>query len=40
MSISLPELFKRFPKMELTDAPVRRNTFALRGYETVPARTS
>jgi len=40
MSISLPELFKRFPKLELTDPPVRRNTFALRGYETVPARTS
>jgi cytochrome P450 len=40
MSISLPELFKRFPKMELTDPPVRRQTFSLRGYETVPARTS
>jgi len=40
MSISLPELFKRFPKMELTDPPVRRQTFSLRGYETVSARTS
>ncbi|MEI6762799.1 MAG: cytochrome P450 [Actinomycetes bacterium] len=40
MSISLPELFKRFPRMELTDPPVRRQTFSLRGYETVPARTS
>ena len=40
MSISLPELFKRFPKLELTDPPVRRNTFSLRGYEAVPARTS
>ena len=40
MSISLPELFKRFPKIELEDNPVRRQTFALRGYEAVPARTS
>jgi len=40
MSISLPELFKRFPALELTDPPVRRQTFSLRGYETVPARTS
>lgn len=37
MSISLPELFKRFPQLELTDTPVRRPTFSLRGYESVPA---
>lgn len=40
MSISLPELFKRFPKIELEENPVRRQTFSLRGYEAVPARTS
>ena len=40
MSISLPELFKRFPKLELESNPVRRQTFSLRGYEAIPARTS
>ena len=40
MSVSLPELFKRFPALELAGTPVRRNTFSLRGYESVPARTS
>lgn len=40
MSISLPELFKRFPNLELEENPVRRQTFSLRGYEAVPARTS
>ncbi len=40
MGISLPELFKRFPKLELEENPVRRQTFSLRGYEAVPARTS
>jgi cytochrome P450 len=39
MSVSLPELFKRFPKLELTGNPVRRPTFSLRGYESVMART-
>ena len=38
MGISLPELFKRFPTLELDGNPVRRPTFSLRGYETVPAR--
>ena len=40
MSISLPELFKRFPQLELTGTPVRRPTFSLRGYESVPAVTN
>ena len=40
MSISLPELFKRFPTLELTSAPVRRPTFSLRGYEKVMATTN
>jgi cytochrome P450 len=38
MSISLPELFKRFPILELTSTPVRRPTFSLRGYESVMAK--
>jgi cytochrome P450 len=38
MSISLPELFKRFPSLELTTTPVRRPTFSLRGYESVMAK--
>lgn len=40
MNISLPELFKRFPSIELEDNPIRRQTFSLRGYEAVPARIS
>lgn len=38
MLISLPELFKRFPNLELTKVPVRRPTFSLRGYESVMAK--
>jgi cytochrome P450 len=38
MGISLPELFKRFPTLELDGNPIRRPTFSLRGYESVPAR--
>ncbi len=38
MGISLPELFERFPTLELDGNPVRRPTFSLRGYESVPAR--
>ena len=38
MGISLPELFKRFPTLELEENPIRRPTFSLRGYETIPAR--
>lgn len=36
MSISLPALFERFPDIRLASDPVRRETFVLRGYETVP----
>jgi cytochrome P450 len=36
MSVSLPALVKRFPKLNLADDPVRRATFSLRGYESVP----
>jgi cytochrome P450 len=39
MSVSLPELFKRFPHLELSPNPVRRPTFSLRGYESVIAHT-
>ena len=38
MGISLPELFKRFPKLELEENPLRRPTFSLRGYEKVMAK--
>lgn len=36
MVISLPKLFERFPNLDLASEPVRRPTFVLRGYETVP----
>ncbi len=39
MSISLPALCERFPKMELASEPVRRPTFVLRGYESVAIST-
>lgn len=35
MSISLPALIKRFPGLDLATEPLRRPTFALRGYESV-----
>jgi cytochrome P450 len=35
MSVSLPELIKRFPNLKLSETPVRRPTFSLRGYERV-----
>lgn len=38
MAISLPQLFKRFPTLELSDTPVRRPTFSLRGYEQIMAK--
>ena len=38
MSVSIPELFKRFPALELTTTPERRPTFSLRGYESVMAK--
>lgn len=40
LNIALPAIFKRFPKLELEGSPIRRQTFALRGYEAVPARIS
>lgn len=40
MGISLPELFKRFPTLELETNPIRRPTFSLRGYEAIPARVA
>ena len=36
MTTSLPALIKRFPKLQLASEPERRQTFVLRGYETVP----
>lgn len=35
MSVSLPSLIKRFPQLNLSETPVRRQTFSLRGYERV-----
>lgn len=35
MATSLPALIKRFPALKLENAPVRRPTFVLRGYEAV-----
>ena len=37
LSASLPMLFERFPNVQLAGEPVRRETFVLRGYETIPA---
>jgi cytochrome P450/uncharacterized membrane protein YdbT with pleckstrin-like domain len=35
LQISLPTLLRRFPRIELAEEPQRRNTFVLRGYQTV-----
>lgn len=35
MSIALPALIKRFPKLQLSSEPKRRDSFTLRGYERV-----
>jgi cytochrome P450 len=40
MSVSLPQLFKRFPTLQLEPDPIRRPTFSLRGYESIPATIS
>lgn len=40
LSASLPMLFERFPNIELAEEPVRRDTFVLRGYETIKVKTS
>ena len=36
LQISLPTLLRRHPTLQLTGDPVRRSTFVLRGYESVP----
>lgn len=36
MNVSLPALIERFPTIELAAEPLRRPTFVLRGYESVP----
>ena len=40
MSIALPALIKRFPKMRLSNEPKRRDSFTLRGYERVEVSKS
>jgi cytochrome P450 len=40
LQISLPALLDRFPRLQLAGVPVRRPTFVLRGYDSVPMRTS
>jgi cytochrome P450 len=40
MTTSLPMLLERFPHLELAAEPVRRPSFVLRGYESVPVRTN
>lgn len=40
MSVSLPALMARIPKLELAAEPVRRSGFVLRGYESVLLKTS
>lgn len=35
MTTSLPALFERFPNLQIAEAPKRRPTFVLRGYESV-----
>jgi cytochrome P450 len=40
LQISLPTLLDRFPDLHSAGDPVRRPTFVLRGYESVPLRTS
>lgn len=38
LQLALPALVRRFPRLELAGKPVRRPTFVLRGYRTVPVR--
>jgi cytochrome P450 len=40
LQISLPTLLSRCPRLHLAGEPVRRQTFVLRGYESVPVSTS
>lgn len=36
LSVTVPRLLERFPRLQLAGEPTRRDTFVLRGYETVP----
>ncbi|HEX3005252.1 MAG TPA: cytochrome P450, partial [Angustibacter sp.] len=38
LQTSLPALLRRYPALEPAAEPVRRPTFVLRGYESVPVR--
>lgn len=38
LSVSLPLLFERLPAIQLAQVPIRRATFVLRGYETIPVK--
>ena len=38
LQTSLPALLRRYPRLEAAEAPTRRPTFVLRGYESVPVR--
>jgi len=38
LQISLPTLLRRCPRLQLAGEPVRRPTFVLRGFESVPVR--
>ena len=40
MSIALPALIKRFPNLQLSNEPKRRDSFTLRGYERVEVSES
>ena len=40
LQISLPTLLRRCPDLQLAGDPVRRPTFVLRGYESVPVRSN
>ena len=40
MSIALPALIKRFPNLQLSNEPKRRDSFTLRGYERVEVSKS
>jgi cytochrome P450 len=35
LSISLPALYERFPKIEISEEPRRRESFVLRGFEKI-----
>jgi len=38
LGISLPALFERFPTIEVTEDPRRRESFVLRGFEKILCR--